>query len=404
MESQTLEKLINVSRLLAEQRVLAPLLEQAMAVALGLLNGEYGYIILLTPDGTLDFRVRQDWRGNQLAHPEEQVSRTIFDQVIARCQPLLTADAAIDPGLQNSESVLNLGLRSVVCVPLIAHGKVLGALYLENRSNREIFEVEDLKVLEYFAASLAVAIENAQLNDELEQRVAQRTIELNEVNQELEAFSYSVSHDLKAPLRAIHAYGKLLARDHEEQLDANGNELLGKMLVSTRQMNEKIDSLLILSRMTRNELNWKSIDLGKLAAQVIETLHAGDPERVITCRVAPGLKTQGDPAMIRNLLENLFGNAWKYSAKNPKAQIEVGSENKDGEIIFFVKDNGAGFNMRYADKLFVPFQRLHATTEYQGHGIGLATVQRIVRRHKGRIWAEAEEDKGATFYFTLGRP
>jgi light-regulated signal transduction histidine kinase (bacteriophytochrome) len=264
--------------------------------------------------------------------------------------------------------------------------------------------VEDLKVLEYFAASLAVAIENARLNDELEQRVAQRTTELNNANRELEAFSYSVSHDLKAPLRAIHAYGRLLARDHEERLDSDGREILNKMIASAKQMAEKIDGLLILSRMMRDDLKREPIDLSQMASQVLELLQAGDSERVVTCDIAEGLVTKGDPAMLRNLLENLLGNAWKYSAKKQYARIQVGAENRSGETVFFVRDNGAGFNMRFANKLFVPFQRLHPPSEFQGHGIGLATVQRIVHRHKGRIWAEAEEGQGATFYFTLGVP
>lgn len=189
MNAHTLEQLIEISRTLAEQRALEPLLEQAMNVALQLMKGEYGYLILLGPRGEMDFRVRQDWHGNQLDSPESQVSRTIFEHVIAQRKSLLTADAVIDPNLKLSDSILSLRLRSVVCVPLMIHERVLGALYMENRSEREIFEEDDVKVLEYFASYLAISVENAQLNQELERRVEERTVELKSALEDVAWYS-----------------------------------------------------------------------------------------------------------------------------------------------------------------------------------------------------------------------
>lgn len=220
-------------------------------------------------------------------------------------------------------------------------------------------------------------------------------------NRELEAFSYSVAHDLRAPLRAISGFSEILLADHKENLDDRGQEYLRRMAAAAERMGHLIDALLGLSRVTRTEVRRERVDLSKLAISTIDSLRAAQPERNVEVVIGDGLVTAGDPQLLRAALENLIGNAWKFTSKREGARIEVGVTKKDGERVYFVSDNGAGFDMSYAGKLFAPFQRLHSPTAFPGTGIGLATVQRIMHRHGGRIWAESEAGKGATFFFTL---
>lgn len=241
-----------------------------------------------------------------------------------------------------------------------------------------------------------------KLNDELEKRVAERTAALEQANREMQAFSYSISHDLRAPLRAVRGFGQILKDDFSGQLDPNGRNYLDKATQAADEMSKLIDSLLTLFRFSQGDLRRIRLDLSAEACSILESLRQAEPGRAVTCLVSEGLSANVDEALARNILENLLGNAWKYSAQNPEARIEFGAETRNGETVYFVRDNGAGFDMQHAGKLFQPFQRLHRADEYPGHGIGLATVQRIIQRHGGRIWAEASENKGATFYFTLG--
>jgi light-regulated signal transduction histidine kinase (bacteriophytochrome) len=239
------------------------------------------------------------------------------------------------------------------------------------------------------------------LNAELEDRVRRRTAELEASNKELEAFSYSVSHDLRSPLRAIDGFSQALLEDYAGKLDAEGKDDLNRVRDAATRMGDLIDSLLKLSRLSRQEMRVQDVDLSAVAAETAETLRAADPARDVTFVIAPGVRGTGDPALLRNVLENLMGNAWKFTGRHPRARIEFGSTTVDGERVFFVRDDGAGFDMAYADKLFGAFQRLHGQSEFPGIGIGLATTARIVHRHGGSMWAEGEPEKGATFYFTL---
>lgn len=286
------------------------------------------------------------------------------------------------------EEVVNGERRSfiVTIAPIVVDEKIIGLTGLS-------VDVTELRRAEEAAR---------QLNAELEQRVVERTAALEEANRELQAFSYSISHDLRAPLRAIRSFGQILKDDFGSQLDSQARNYLEKVLQSAQEMNELIDSLLALFRMSKADLRRQPLDLSAEARAVLEALQRTDPERVVRLRVEEGLWVNADAALMRNSLENLLGNAWKYTAKNAEAVIEFGAEPPNGERVYFVRDNGAGFDMQYADKLFQPFQRLHRADEYPGHGIGLATVQRIIQRHGGRIWAEASPGQGATFYFTLG--
>ncbi|MBW3566397.1 MAG: HAMP domain-containing protein [Proteobacteria bacterium] len=240
-----------------------------------------------------------------------------------------------------------------------------------------------------------------RLNEQLEARVVERTRELENANSELEAFSYSVSHDLRGPLRAIDGFSQALLEDCSEQLDGTGTDYLRRVRAAAQRMGQLIDDLLKLSRITRAEFNVSRIDLTQMAAETLDNLKSRNPERNATTHVTSGLMDYGDAQLLRIALENLLGNAWKYTGRNEYTEIEFGMRNNNGKVSYFVQDNGAGFDMAYAGKLFGAFQRLHETTEFSGTGIGLATVQRIIHRHDGEIWAEAETNKGATFYFTL---
>ena len=241
-----------------------------------------------------------------------------------------------------------------------------------------------------------------KLNETLEQRVRERTMELVAANRELESFSYSVSHDLRSPLRSMQGFSSILIQEHAERIDSDARHLLERIAAAGLRMSELIDGLLVLSRLTRQEMRRESVDLSALARGIASDLQQGDPARSVEFAIEDDVVGLADRELIGNLLENLIGNAWKYTARKPLARIEFGRFQEDGTAVYFVRDNGAGFDLRYSDRLFGAFQRLHSPREFEGTGIGLATAQRIVHRHGGRIWAEAEVDKGATFHFTLG--
>ena len=221
-------------------------------------------------------------------------------------------------------------------------------------------------------------------------------------NQELEAFSYSVSHDLRSPLNTIHGFSHLLAKQLGKHADEKAQHYLSRIQAGAVQMGQLIEGLLSLSQMLRMQLRSEPVDLSMLARNSLDARQAFEPERQVTLHIESGLMAHGDERLLRVVMENLLGNAWKFSAQRAPAEIKVGqTSDAAGEQVFFVRDNGAGFDMAYVDKLFEPFQRLHGVSEFPGTGIGLATVRRVIRRHGGRIWAESSPGKGACFFFTL---
>jgi len=229
----------------------------------------------------------------------------------------------------------------------------------------------------------------------------ERTAELTAANVELEAFSYSVSHDLRAPLRSMDGFSQVLLEDYADKLDAQGKDSLQRVRRASQRMAQLIDDLLELSRVTRREIKRESVDLSELARDIAGELQKAEPERKAKFTIQKGVLVTGDLHLLRLAMENLLGNAWKFTGKHPSAAIEFGITEAEGKPTYFVRDDGVGFDMAYADKLFGAFQRLHSTSEFPGTGIGLATVKRIIDRHGGRVWAEAAVDKGATFYFAL---
>jgi light-regulated signal transduction histidine kinase (bacteriophytochrome) len=326
--------------------------------------------------------------------------------------------------------LLASGVHVYMVVPMIAAGELIGALSFGGAPGP--FPPEQVSIAQETAMQLAIAIAQARLHDrikrqseELELRVRERTQELytaqaelqktnaelvqltsklEAANKELEAFSYSASHDLRAPLRSIDGFSQVLLEDYGSTMDALGQDYLQRIRMATQRMADLIDALLELSRVTRAELSRKPLDLTAMARIIAEELRRQEPARAVEFALAEDLTVSGDPRLLRVVLENLLGNAWKFTAKKEQTRIEIGSlRQPDGVLAYFVRDNGAGFDMQYAQKLFGAFQRLHRVGEFAGTGIGLATVQRIIHRHGGRIWAEGVVDHGATFYFTLER-
>jgi light-regulated signal transduction histidine kinase (bacteriophytochrome) len=325
-----------------------------------------------------------------------------------------------------------VGARTWLLVPIMAPERMWGLLIVVLR-NRSLFIDDDLSLLNLLAQQCAIVLENyrlidelqsyseqlerkveertaalreseqryRELNAELEQRVRDRTAQLEVANQELEAFSYSVSHDLRAPLRAMDGFSKALEEDYAEQIDDKGRRYLTRIRTASQHMGQLIDDLLEMSHLSRSEMRHEKVDLSGLARQIAAELKEQYPEREVEFEVADGLVVTGDPRLLRVALSNLLGNAWKYTGKQPQPLIRLGKTEHEGQCTYFVRDNGAGFDMAYADKLFGVFQRLHGANEFPGNGIGLATVQRIVNRHGGQIWAEAAVNQGATFYFSL---
>jgi len=314
--------------------------------------------------------------------------------------------------------------RSVVCIPVIYRDKLLGALYIENTLNYKAFPQERFNIINMLLSQAAISFENArlfnevmELNTGLEEKVQQRTLELDHSNQELnhaviqlesankelETFSYSVSHDLRAPLRTIKSFSEILIEDYLDDLEPEAQMMLKKVIKGAENMNDLITGLLDLSRMQRQELIRESVKLSDMANRIVSDMRLHEPERQISVNIEADIEVQGDQRMLQSVIENLLNNAWKYSSKTKHPEITFASHKKQGreQTTYFVKDNGAGFNMKYIDKLFGTFQRLHTDDDFAGTGVGLATVKRIIEKHGGKIWAEAEIGKGATFYFTL---
>lgn len=336
-----------------------------------------------------------------------QVIRTGRSELVAQIPDELLAASARDP--EHLELIRALGLNAYIVVPMLAHGQVLGAISLVADAPRT-FDQRDLEFAEKLSRRASAALENAllyrevrQLNETLEHKVEQRTVSLLEANQELEAFSYTVSHDLRAPIRHISGFVDLLKNHLGEGLDPKGRHYTETIKQAAVHMGSLIDGLLAFSRLGRTELQKRSVALDDVLSVVLRELEPETRDRQIDWRLAALPTVMGDPVMLRLVLSNLLSNAIKYTQQRTIARIEVGGTTRNGYDEIWVKDNGAGFNMDYAHKLFGVFQRLHAEKEFSGTGIGLASVRRIINRHGGRVWAEASVGQGATFFFSLPR-
>ncbi len=331
----------------------------------------------------------------------------LTDLVVARRAATWVDDFSADDTFVRHAAARAVGLRTAAAAPVWVGDEIVGVFeffsYLALAPDDRL-----LALIAQVGMQLGRAVErqraDAVLRDqhvELERLVAERTASLTVANRELASFAYSVSHDLRAPLRAIHGFSQALEEDYAEQLDAEGIGYLARVRAATERMSELIDGMLLLAQVTREELSHTDVDLSALATEVVADLRAGDPDRVVEVDIAAGVRADGDKRMLQLVLQNLIGNAWKFTRGTEVARIRFDVAEDAGERVFTVSDNGAGFDMTYAGKLFGVFQRLHPAAAFEGTGIGLATVQRIVLRHAGRVWAEGTPGAGAKFSFTL---
>ncbi len=313
---------------------------------------------------------------------------------------------SVESGLSTERSARALRSGQIVRYSVLAlalfFGTVLGFTIRKHLFDLSLTYTSALE--QVTAKSLEVEAQSEHintLNAGLEERIRERTTELEASNRELEAFSYSVSHDLRAPLRSIDGMSQALLEDYEPLLDTDGKKFLHRLRANSRQMAVLIDSLLELSRLTRADIHMEKVDLAALVTEIAAEMQAREPERDVNMEIHPVPEAIGDRRLLRIALENLLNNAWKYTSKQQTARVVFEADEQEGKTVYSVKDNGAGFDMAFYDKLFGAFQRLHSVSEFEGTGIGLATVQRIVRRHGGRIWAKGEIGNGAIFFFTL---
>jgi PAS domain S-box-containing protein len=385
-----------------------------LRVAQEITDSKFGFIGEITPKGLYTTTALSDpgWEACRIPEThanlliKDMVIRGIWGQVILKDQSLIVNDPVSYPdrvGIPEGHPPLT----SFLGVPLKDKDKVIGMIAMANRVSG--YTADNQQDMETLSVAFMEAIRRKQaeekirqLNTELEQRVVDRTTQLEATNKELEAFSYSVSHDLRAPLRSIDGFSQALLEEYENKpLDNIGMTYLKRVRRATQRMGFLIDDMLKLSRVTQSEFHHESVALSCMVQAIAETHQKNNPDKSVDVTIQEGIMVQGDPYLMRIAMDNLLDNAWKFSGGKERPEIEFGAVIKDGKTIYFIKDNGAGFDMAYVGKLFGAFQRLHTTDDFPGTGIGLATVKRIINRHGGLVWAEGEVGKGATFYFTL---
>lgn len=308
--------------------------------------------------------------------------------------------------------------KAYAIVPIFLGDRLWGLLAAYQNDAPRVWQPEEINLLAQIGVQLGIALQQAELIANLHQEIIERqqaeetvkqlnqnlqkrNAELAVINKELESFAYSVSHDLRAPLRSIDGFSQALLEDYFEQIDEAGKDYLQRIRAATQRMGQLIDDLLALSRVTRSELRLESVDLSAMATAIAIDLQQSNPQRNVEFAIQKNIVVNADTRLMRVMLANLFENAWKFTSKHPHARIEFGLANNNGKKLYFVKDDGAGFDMAYAHKLFGAFQRLHSMADFPGNGIGLATIQRVIHRHGGQVWAEGAIEQGATFYFTL---
>jgi signal transduction histidine kinase len=421
MDEVFLRKLLEISRHMAENRALDPLLNYAMQIALDLLDAERGYLVLLNEDGALDFRVKMDQNGNELKHPEEQISYSILNKVVSNNKPLVITDALLDPSLQNSDSVQALQLRSVMCAPLTAKGHTLGAIYIENRSNANMFEEEDVDPLMFFAGQAGVAIENAILNDRLEARVAARTAELERAMQQVERswmeaveanrlrtmILGNVAHDMRSPIAlSISALSAMLDGTFG-QLSDKQYEWIERAVKSLRHAVNLTTDIFDLTKAEMGELviHKEETDL-KAYLQELYAVGQGIPwpQTVqFQLNIPDGLPILNlDQTRIKQVLLNLLSNAHKFT-ESGTVTLHARVQAEKNAVVIGVADTGHGIPAEQLERVFERFQQADQNPQVRkaGTGLGLAISRELVERHNGAIWVESELGRGSDFKFSL---
>ncbi len=408
------EELLTINRIMTactSTLELQEILERVLEEALRIVEMEGGNICLLGLDETLQLAAQRETSAAtliDLTTNQIKVGECLCGTSAQDFKPFILPDRDAIQQFPTRKALHWADIRFHAAFPLVTGNKCVGVLCIFTRTDRKPLQ-RRLQLLETVTGQLALAIENARLYTEtlqhaatLEKKVAERTSELEQANKELESFSFSISHDLRAPLVLIDGFSQALLEDHSENLKTEAQDYLQRLRRAARRMSQMIEAMLNLSRFIRDEIKRERIDLSDMALEIVGDLRKTNPDRQVTFKIASGVVANGDARLLQVVMENLLGNAWKYTGKNEHATISFGVTEIDAEAAYFVRDDGAGFDMAYANKLFGAFQRLHRVDEFEGLGIGLATAQRIIHRHGGKIWAEAEEGKGATFYFTIG--
>lgn len=395
--NERLEYLVHALKTLTAAKTMEQVQEAITHSARNLVHSDSAALVFLE-DG-LCHHVSEDspiqlWEGRKYAMDE-----CVSGWSISNNKTAVIRDIASDSRV-SMRHYASTPIKSLVMVPIFIDRPMgaIGAYW------NEAFEpsATEIQILQTLADSAAMSIENLKLVGDLEERVRKRTADYEEANKELESFSYSVSHDLRAPLRAIDGYVRILQEDYQEALDAEGKRTCAKISEGARRMGQLIDDLLLFSRTGKLPLVRKMIDMTALVHQVVEEILAPIAEKDYDIEIGVLEPTIGDASLIRQVWMNLIGNAVKFSRKTEKPRIRIFSERIAGDVVYTIEDNGAGFNMEYADKLFGVFQRLHGQNEFEGTGVGLALVKRILNRHGGKIWAEGRLNQGAKFHFSMG--
>ncbi|MDO9532397.1 MAG: PAS domain S-box protein [Deltaproteobacteria bacterium] len=388
------------------------LMDFALDEAIALTGSTIGYIYFYddeTRQFTLNTWSKEVMQECTIVEPQTiyQLEKTgIWGEAVRQARPIMVNDFPAPHPLKKGYPEGHAALHKFLTIPVFSGERIVAVAAVANKTTD--YGQADVRQLTLMMDAVWKIMARRQaeeelrlLNLELEQRVQERTAQLEAANRELEAFSYSVSHDLRAPLRGIDGWSLAFLEDYGDGLDDQGRNYLDWVRAETQRMGQLIDDMLSLSRVSRGEMRREPVDLSALVQNIADKLRQIEPERRAEFTIQPGLAATGDPRLLEMALFNLLENAWKFTGKQPAARIEFGGMEQDGEPVFFLRDNGSGFDMAYASNLFGAFQRLHQTAEFPGTGIGLATVQRIINRHGGRIWVEAVVDQGATFYFTL---
>jgi signal transduction histidine kinase len=401
-----MQRLVSVIQRLSLARDLASIMEIVRHEARALVNADGASFVLR--DGDLCFYAEEEaigplWKGQRFP-----LEACIGGWSMLNRQAAAIEDIYLDARIPH-DAYRPTFVKSLVMTP-IRTAAPIGAIGVY-WANQHRATPEETGLLQALADSTSIAIEAAELFANLERQVAERTAEvarrnneLEVLNKELEAFSYSVAHDLRSPLITIDGFAQVLLENTADSLDAPNRQHLERITTAVRRMHRLINDLLGLSKIVRAPLHSESVDLSRVAREILQNLRDSAPARVADFTVPDVVVVPGDPGLLRIALENLLSNAWKFTGRQERTRIEFGTgTDQAGRVIYFVRDNGAGFDPKYAAKLFSPFQRLHSATQFAGTGIGLATVQRIIHRHGGEIWAESAVNCGAGFYFTLGR-